>query len=256
MFFNQEQLTARILDVVALDQKNSDSFNRRGYHALSFRLEADTRLSFRDRTLHAFADSIGYFPANLSYRRSAARDRMIVIHFELDNYYSGSIEMIRLENPGPVRALFERALLSWQEKPPGYYYRVTGCFYEILARIREEAGLQPEPEFPARIRPSIEYLNEQFTNPELTVAEIARQSFISEVSFRKIFRAATGSSPRRFLLEKRISYALSLLESRCLSIGEVAAQAGFSDPKYFSTVFRQTVGVPPSQYLYKWEDIS
>ena len=42
MFFNQEQLTARILDVVALDQKNSDSFNRRGYHALSFRLEADT----------------------------------------------------------------------------------------------------------------------------------------------------------------------------------------------------------------------
>ena len=113
MFFNQEQLTARILDVVALDQKNSDSFNRRGYHALSFRLEADTRLSFRDRTLHALADSIGYFPANLSYRRSAARDRMIVIHFELDNYYSGSIEMIRLEKPGPVRALFERALLCW-----------------------------------------------------------------------------------------------------------------------------------------------
>lgn len=256
MFFDQDDLQVRLLDVVTLDQQKNDSFSRRGYHALSFRLEADTHLSFRDKTIHAGSGAIGYFPANLSYRRQTVRDRMIVVHFDLDNYFSGSIEMLNLPDPAPVQALFEEILRRWNEKEPGYRYRATGCFYEILALLRKETASRREPELPEQIRPSLEFIQNHFTDPSLSVAAVAAASHISEVYFRKLFREATGLSPRQYIVGKRISYAISLLESRCFSVRQVAEQAGFSDPKYFSTVFRQTVGCSPRAYLYSWEEAS
>ncbi len=250
MFFDQDHLQARLLDVLALDQKNSVSYNQRNYHALSFRLDADTQLSFRDRTLHAGADTVGYFPAHLLYRRNAVRDRMVVIHFELDRYYSGNIEMYRPIHAAPVRALFEQALQCWQGKEPGYFYQASGFFYQILALIRAEIGAEVLPDIPEQLRPAFEYLNEHFTDPALSVAALAQQCFVSEAYFRKRFRAATGSTPRQFITGKRLSYALSLLESRCLPVEQVALQAGFTDAKYFSTVFKKWAGIAPSRYLY------
>lgn len=254
MFFDQNDLQVKLLDVIAMDQGENDSLNRRGYHALSFRLEADTRLSFRDQTIHAGSGAIGYFPANLSYRRQTVRDRMIVIHFDTDRYFSGSIELLNLSDPAPVRALFEQALACWQKKEPGYFYRATGCFYEILALLRRETASRRGPEVPEQIRPSLLWMEEHFTDPDLSIAAVAAASHISEVYFRRLFREAMGLSPRQYIIGKRISYATALLESRCIPVRQVAEQAGFSDPKYFSTVFRQTVGCSPRAYLYHWED--
>ncbi|MBQ8894687.1 MAG: helix-turn-helix transcriptional regulator [Clostridia bacterium] len=252
MFFDQNDLQVKLLDVVTLDQEKSDTLNRRGYHALSLRLEADTRLSFRDRTLYAGSGSIGYFPANLSYRRQTVRDRMIVIHFDLNNYYSGSIEMLNLPDPAPVQALFEEALACWNEKKPGFFYHVTGIFYEILAILQQENEHRRTPEVPEQIRPSLLWLEEHFTDPGLSIAAAAAASHVSEVYFRRLFREAMGLSPRQYLIGRRISYATALLESRCLTVQQVAEQAGFSDPKYFSTVFRRVMGCSPRAYLYHW----
>lgn len=47
----------------------------------------------------------------------------------------------------------------------------------------------------------------------------------------------------------RIKKALSLLDRRDLSIAEVAYEAGFSDPKYFSKCFKNEMGLTPSQYI-------
>ncbi len=255
MFFDQDELTVRILDVVSLDQGEIDTFNKkRGYHALTFRLEADTRLSFHDRTIHAGNGSIAYFPANLPYRRQSVRDRMIVIHFDTENYFSGSIELFHTADPKPICALYEKALEAWNQKKPGYYYEATACFYQILSLIRKEATKEFKEEFPKQLQPSLQLLNERFTNPDLTVAALAKAANISEVYFRKLFKQTTGLSPRQYLSGKRIAYAASLLESGYLSVQQVAEQSGFSDPKYFSVVFRKTVGYTPSDFLYQWSD--
>lgn len=254
MFFDEDSLTVRLLDVVALDSGRSDTLNRRGYHALSYRLEGDTKISFHDRTVHVGGGSVGYFPANLSYRRQAERDRMIVIHFDTEQYFSSAIEFVQPSDPAPLQPLFERALECWQKKESGYYYRTLSCFYEILALLRAERSRKEAPDLPKALRPALQYLDAHFTNPELSVEELADAAHISTVYFRKLFKEATGLSPRRYLIEKRISYAISLLESGYLSVKQASEQAGFSDPKYFSTVFRETVGCSPSQYLYFWEN--
>ncbi len=185
MFFDRDELTVRILDVVALDQGQTDTLNQRGYHALSFRLDADTRLSFRDQTIHAGSGSIGYFPANLSYCRQSVRDRMIVIHFDTDNYFSGSIELLNIIDPEPIRLLFEKAYEAWSDKKAGYYYETTACFYSILALVRQRTFKALNDEIPKQIQPSFNLINEHFTDPKY---------------FSVVFRKTVGCSPQRLLI--------------------------------------------------------
>ena len=52
-----------------------------------------------------------------------------------------------------------------------------------------------------------------------------------------------------FVKKLRIEQAKSLLESRRYTVGQIAQMTGFSDEKYFSLVFRKTVGCPPSRYV-------
>ena len=49
----------------------------------------------------------------------------------------------------------------------------------------------------------------------------------------------------------RIKYAVSLLEHGIGSVKNVAFLSGFSDPMYFSTVFKKVVGVSPKDYMLR-----
>jgi two-component system response regulator YesN len=46
----------------------------------------------------------------------------------------------------------------------------------------------------------------------------------------------------------RIKYAVSLFDHGLDSIKNVALLSGFFDPLYFSSVFKQVVGVSPTEY--------
>jgi YesN/AraC family two-component response regulator len=49
-------------------------------------------------------------------------------------------------------------------------------------------------------------------------------------------------------VKKRIELAKHMLESNCLTVGEVAELCGFSDVYYFSKVFKGICGIPPSKW--------
>ena len=68
--------------------------------------------------------------------------------------------------------------------------------------------------------------------------------------FRKLFTAHTGCAPHEYLIELRINKAKDLMEfsdsSKRLPIKSIAYMCGFSDPFYFSRVFKKRTGVAPS----------
>lgn len=70
--------------------------------------------------------------------------------------------------------------------------------------------------------------------------------------FRLLFRQAMGCTPHEYLNRIRIMRARDLLAGRSrgnpLSIADIAAMSGFSDPLYFSRCFRRVTGVAPSQW--------
>ena len=71
---------------------------------------------------------------------------------------------------------------------------------------------------------------------------------------RKLFQKETGATPSEYLLKERMGLAQKLLSSGIsnrfsdYSISQVAEACGYSEPLYFSRVFKKYYGVSPSEY--------
>jgi len=82
----------------------------------------------------------------------------------------------------------------------------------------------------------------------LGVAQLASEAGYSADHFSRIFLSVTGLRPQDYLIKARIDRARQLLAESDLTIGEVATRVGFSDIFYFSRLFRQRTGQPPSAF--------
>lgn len=92
------------------------------------------------------------------------------------------------------------------------------------------------------------YLEEHFTEPTLTLAEVSDALGYSAKYLSALFKREMGSGFTEYLRLMRIRHGVMLMENGVTSIKNVACLCGFSDPLYFSKVFRETVGVSPKNY--------
>jgi len=105
-----------------------------------------------------------------------------------------------------------------------------------------------------RFESILSYIKENFTDPTISVKKTADIYFYSEKYLSSLFKKNTGVKFTEYLNELRISYAATLMDEKKLSVSEVALRCGFSDPLYFSKVFKKTIGVTPSEYIKKKTD--
>jgi len=84
------------------------------------------------------------------------------------------------------------------------------------------------------------------------VAEMAVRSGLSERSFLRRFRRATGQSPAEYVQTLRVEEAKQMLETTDTPIDDIAAQVGYSEPSSFRSAFRKKVGMTASVYRRKW----
>lgn len=80
------------------------------------------------------------------------------------------------------------------------------------------------------------------------VAAMAAESGLSERSFLRRFKRATGQSPLEYVQTLRIEEAKQLLETTAMPLDDIAAEVGYSEPSAFRHLFRKLVGVTPSAY--------
>ena len=74
---------------------------------------------------------------------------------------------------------------------------------------------------------------------------LARRAALSTVSFIDAFKRATGLPPHAFLLDLRVKAAARDLQSKNVSVAEVAKRYNFSSPQHFATAFKRIMGVSP-----------
>lgn len=84
--------------------------------------------------------------------------------------------------------------------------------------------------------------------PRPHVSQLAALAHMSEGSFRSAFVRTTGSSPRRYLEERRMAQAARALVETDRTVAEISQAVGYDDPYHFSRVFRRVHGVSPRGY--------
>ncbi len=82
---------------------------------------------------------------------------------------------------------------------------------------------------------------------DLSVEDMARDTFISKYHFIRCFKAEVGLTPHQFQIQNRVRKAQRLLVS-AKSLTEVALSAGFYDQSHFIKQFEKYVGLSPTSY--------
>jgi AraC family transcriptional regulator len=93
----------------------------------------------------------------------------------------------------------------------------------------------------------IDYINEHLQD-ELSLFELARIANLSPHHFATVFKASTGISPHRYVIERRIDRARDLLRQDEKTISEIAYAVGFSSQSHLTANFRRTMGVTPRKF--------
>jgi AraC family transcriptional regulator len=113
--------------------------------------------------------------------------------------------------------------------------------------LRPSGGARSSPLPRRTLRRVLERIEAEL-DTELTLKLLAAESGYSRAHFSRMFTAATGQAPHRYLLERRLKRAESLLERGSLSLSEIAFTCGFSSHAHFSAAFRSRYGLTPSAY--------
>lgn len=91
-------------------------------------------------------------------------------------------------------------------------------------------------------------VDEELSNPHLDIDYLARELMVSRVQLYRKVKSMTGRPTSAFIRLLRLQKAQLLLTTTELNISEIAYKVGFTDPSYFTRVFREEYGMTPSEW--------
>jgi len=113
----------------------------------------------------------------------------------------------------------------------------------IRAAVARPATVLPS----FKLRRATEYINDNLGR-NLGLPEIARSLAMSSYHFARVFKQTTGVAPHRYVIERRVECAKSLLRETDLSISEIAHRVGCTNQSHFSMLFHRATAMTPSMF--------
>lgn len=87
-----------------------------------------------------------------------------------------------------------------------------------------------------------------YYNKEITLDSLSKLFSTNRTTLNSIFKQACGTSVIKYLNKIRLEIATLMLRNTALSISDIAIRSGFFDESYFSRIFKEKVGLAPSEY--------
>ncbi len=121
----------------------------------------------------------------------------------------------------------------------------------IVARMKfisSQIQIKKDQKCSAMVERTKQHLNHHFTD-ELTLEGVARLQNVSPQYLSKVFKEETRFTFVEFLTRLRIELAQRLMMDSDKSVKEICYEVGYSDPNYFSRLFRKQTGLMPTEYI-------
>ncbi|GEM_PF-1268184 len=93
----------------------------------------------------------------------------------------------------------------------------------------------------------VEYLEKNY-HKKLNLSNIAQEFGLTKQGLIYKFKKQTGKTPIQYLNDIRINESKQLLKNTDNPVSSIAENCGFSDLYYFSSIFKKSTGMSPSQF--------
>ena len=173
------------------EKKDTVFVKGRDFNSLTFR--SSGKISVTDekgKTIISKSPSITFVPKGMSYFTEVIESgEMIAVHFdESEEIFENSLKVFEISNPSAFQKLF-LSLLENQNRGKSEAYSSFSVFYEILALLFE----MEQQKIPEKMRKAKALIDENFSDPSLSVSFVAQTLTISEVYLRREFKKSFGT---------------------------------------------------------------
>ena len=93
-----------------------------------------------------------------------------------------------------------------------------------------------------------EYIDKNYANQNTTLTSVADYVCLSPNHFSTIFSQECNTTFIEYLTNVRIEKARQLIKNTDMKGYDIAYECGFSDPHYFSYIFKKNTGLTPREY--------
>lgn len=180
---------------------------------------------------------------NLHYHCAGPKWNFWLFEFKTPHmiFVPNKVYLLTLGNP--VLSLCAAAMRDIkQERLRSAAALFQSLYYSCYQMIQEGTG----PQTHRLLSSAVLYMRENICN--FSVNELCSYLNVEERTLRNIFMRKMNTTPKKHFEFLRLEESKRYLESSSLSVAEIAAHLGFSNPGHFSTAFRKEYGETPKQY--------
>lgn len=221
---------------------------RKGFYTLALVLDGECEYYFpNNKKIYAKKDDI-VFLDNFSpiHQQTKSDYYTYTINFVADSGFLTQPNIFHPSNTEKYTSLFKEAAVYFEQRNPDYMLMTKSILYKILAAIKRDNAKSGQPISKIdKIVFVTDYINQNLSNYQLSVENIAHELKVSNTYLRRIFMEITGMSPLKYIKTTRINHATDLLCTGDMSVAKVAAECGFQDVSYFCKEFRKIIGSSP-----------
>jgi len=161
--------------------------------------------------------------------------------------------LIHLPWPERFQSLFSQMIIEQQMcdrwshmMASGYLAQFIGLLQRSLHLLKVSAMSSGE-DSSTRITKAVQIMHNSLES-DISLKDLASECCMSESHFSHRFKEILGCSPKQYLIHAKVMKARELLETTDLPIGEIAAQVGYDNARYFRKVFRKVTSLSPTSY--------
>lgn len=160
-------------------------------------------------------------------------------------YLKGRIEAVINQ-----RHALQQDMLKQIQRAEGSEFHITHEYPQTATGQAERSAATNKriSEEDALTEKIVHFINKNMSNPDLKIDDIASAMGMSRSVLYGKIKNAVGMKPIDFVRHIRIMHATELLCNTDDTLSSIAYSVGFSDPKYFSKVFKKEMGIIPSEY--------
>lgn len=225
--------------------------DNRECYAISVKNDGRTVYYSNGREHLSDSEHVVILPKGVSYKNSFEQlGECYMVEFEAD--YDGESPDITSFSISRNHDFINKMIgmeRSWTFKKPAHELYCMSGLYGMLAKLQEKklSAYYSSSKYDV-IAPAVKYLEENYSNTELSSDELAAVAGVSSVYFRKIFATVFGEPPMRYLQNVRMEKAKDMLSGDYMPISDIAESVGFKSIYHFSKTFKKMVGYTPTEY--------